>query len=76
MRCLEWLYPQKCPVAHYHRGDPTCRAGGSGNESGAQNGPHYHIGSVSCHAGDDAPPGSCKRPHHHVGDPTWRPADG
>lgn len=77
MNWLKWLpgYPRgrNCPVAHYHLNDRTCRAGGSGPERGAQNGPHRHVGSTTCYAGDDAPRGACVRPHHHVNDPTWRP---
>lgn len=70
----------ECPVAHYHQNDPTCRAGGSGDEPGAQNGPHFHVYSLTCTAGDpypgDSRPGICQRPHHHVGDYTWRSAGG
>lgn len=76
------LGAQQCPVAHHHRGDTTCRPGGSGSEPGAQNGAHYHVGSSTCCAGDPplnytAPdPRYCVRPHHHVNDPTWRPEQG
>lgn len=79
---FQWLSlvgkQQVCPVEHYHYQDPTCMPGGSGNEPGAQNGPHYHVNSPSCRkercCGRQPPKGSCVRPHHHVNDPTWRPA--
>jgi hypothetical protein len=76
---FQWLtIVGNCPVEHYHLNDPTCYPGGSGNEPGAQNGPHRHEGSATCHkepcCGKRVTrPGACMRPHHHVGDPSWRP---
>jgi hypothetical protein len=76
---LQWMsLVGNCPVEHYHLSDPTCMPGGSGNEPGAQNGPHRHESSATCQkercCGRKPPPGACVRPHHHVNDPSWRPA--